>query len=81
MSTSTLSSSLPDLFDINGRILPIVIVLSGLLFSGLSALCVLSAFNHRRMRILANDPRTLALARERARLKEGVGERVFLYPG
>jgi hypothetical protein len=65
LSMST-SPTPPDVFALNGRLIPVVLVLAGLLFSGLSAMCVLSAFHHRRLR---NDPRMIALARDRNRLK------------
>jgi len=61
------TSNLPDIFSINGKLVPVIIILSGILFSGLSAMCVLSAFHHRRSRRAATDPRRIALARERER--------------
>lgn len=71
MSTSAgaPSQSQPGLFVLNDKLVPVISAFLALVFIAIACWCILASIKQRKLRRIANDPRTLALARERARLK------------
>ena len=72
MSTgaSSPSQDQPGLFALNTKLVPVVTSFLALVVIAVSLWCVLTAVHRRKLRRIANDPRTIAHARERARLQE-----------
>lgn len=72
MSTSASSPSQDQqgLFALNTKLVPIVSAFLALTVVAIVLWCALTSVHRRKLQRIANDPRTIALAREAARLKE-----------